>query len=123
MSWFDRFRKHGSGSGTSSQPAMPSPLGGQGVTPEGAKFLMEMVSDTRYNQEAGVQGVMLAAPLKEAVMARGLVGKLNGAYGWNLPADMTLNPKQLSDVIYEIVTKPGYSLDRFLAAIQSGRRL
>jgi hypothetical protein len=101
---------------------MSSPFGGTGLTPEAA-FAMEMVGRTGFTQEDGVRGVMLAAPLKEAVLARGLVGKLNSAYGWNLPSDMDLNAKQLADLIFEIVVKPGYSLDRFLAAIQSGRRL
>jgi len=87
------------------------------------RLLMEIVSDPRYTQESNMRGLPLAAALKEAVFGRGLVKKLNSAYGWNLPADMTTSGKQMNDVIYEIVLKPGYTLEKFLKAIESGKRL
>ena len=94
-----------------------------GITDEQRKLLMEIVSDPRHNLETNMRGLPLAAAMKEAVLSLGLVKKLNSAYGWNLPADMMLNGKQTNDVIYEIVTKPGYSLEKFLKAIGSGKRL
>jgi hypothetical protein len=90
---------------------------------EQRQLLFSIVGDPRFSQESHLQGLPLAAALKEAVMARGLVGKLNSAYGWSLPADMNLNGPQLNDVIYEIVLKPGYTLEKFLKAIDSGRKL
>jgi len=93
------------------------------LTDDQRNLIMEIVSDPRYTLESNMRGLPLAAALKEAVLGRGLVRKLNGAYGWNLPADLMLSGKQTNDVIYEIVLKPGYSLEKFLKAIESGRRL
>jgi len=57
------------------------------------------------------------------VLERGLVNKLNDAYGWSLPTDMTpTSGKQAHDIIYEIVLKRGYSLEKFLKAIESRKR-
>lgn len=86
-------------------------------------LIFEIVSDPRYKLEDNMRGLPLAAALKEAVLGRGLVRKLNSAYGWNLPADLMLSGRQTNDVIYEIVLKPGYSLENFLKAIESGKRL
>ena len=90
---------------------------------EQRKMLFDIVSDPRYTLESQMRALPLAAALKEAVLARGLVGKLNRAYGWSLPADFTLSVKQANDITYDIVLKPGYSLEKFLKAIESGKRL
>ena len=93
------------------------------ISDEQRKLIREIVSDPRYTLESNMRGLPLAAALKEAVLGLGLVKKLNSAYGWNLPADLMLSGKQTNDVIYEIVLKPGYSLEKVLKAIGSGRRL
>jgi len=93
------------------------------LNPEQQRLLMEIVSDPRFTQESNLAGLPLAAALKEAVIEHDLVDKLNSAYGWSLPNDMMLNGRQTNDVIYEIVLKPGYSLEKFLTAIKSGKRL
>jgi hypothetical protein len=90
---------------------------------EQRNLLMEIVSDPRFTQESNLVGLPLAAALKEAVIERGLVDNLNSAYGWSMPKDMMLNGRQTNDVIYEIVLKPGYLLEKFLEAIKSGKRL
>ena len=88
------------------------------------RLLMEIVADPRYTLESNMRGLQLAAALKEAVLERGLVNKLNRAYGWNYPADMIpTSGKQANDIIYEIVLKPGYTLEKFLKAIEAGKRL
>lgn len=94
------------------------------LTDDQRRFLMEIVADPRYTLESNMRGLPLAAGLKEAVLGRGLVEKLNSAYGWTLSADMTpTSGKQANDIIYEIVLKPGYTLEKFLKAIESGKRL
>jgi len=93
------------------------------LTQDQQRLIMDIVSDPRYTLESNLRGLPLAAALKEAALGRGLVKKLNGAYGWNLPADLNLTGKQTNDVIYEIVLKPGYTLEKFLKAIESGKRL
>lgn len=90
---------------------------------EQQKLIMEMVSDPRYTQESSLQGLFLAATLKEAVLEQGLVENLNMAYGWNMPKDMKLSGKQTNDIIYDIVLKPGYSIEKFMQAVKSGKRL
>lgn len=87
------------------------------------RLLMEIVSDPRFTQESNLMGLPLAAALKEAVLKHNLVDKLNSAYGWNLPKDMMLNGRQMNDIIYGIVLMPGYSLEKFLVTIGSGKRL
>lgn len=92
------------------------------------EVLMEIVRDPRYTQEKYMQGLPLSAALKEAVLAKKLVDKLNKAYGWNWPEDMVFkdllqNSRGMNNIIYEIVLKPGYSLEKFLNAINSGNKL
>jgi hypothetical protein len=84
---------------------------------------MEIVSDPRFTQESNLIGLPLAAALKETILANGLVDKLNKVYGWNLPKNLILNGRQTNDIIYEIVLKPGYSLEKFLIALDSGNKL
>ncbi len=85
--------------------------------------IMKIVQDPRYDQQKMIDGLAPAAELKLALVAGGLVAKLNRAYGWNLPQSGDWSVEQSNDVIYEIVTKPGYSIKRLVAAIRSGRRL
>jgi hypothetical protein len=87
------------------------------------EVLMKIVQDPRYDQQKHINGLKPTAELKLAVMAGGLVGKLNRTYGWTLPENGDWSVEQLNDVLYEIVTKPGYTLREFISAIQSGRRL
>jgi hypothetical protein len=85
--------------------------------------LMKIVQDPRYDQQKHLSGLAPAAEFKLAVTAGGLVERVNKAYGWNLPENGNWTVEQANDIIYEIVTKDGYSLDAFLRAIKSGRRL
>jgi len=87
------------------------------------KIYLEMVSDPRFKMFSHNKGLIQSTELKDAVLAHGLLKQLNSAYGWNLPADMNLNGRQINDIIYEIVLKPGYSLDNFIKAIEAGRKL
>lgn len=85
--------------------------------------MMRIVQDPRYDQQKHISGLAPAAELKLAVTAGGLVIQVNKAYGWGLAENGNWSIEQANDVIYEIVSKPGYSLDAFLLAIKSGRRL
>jgi len=90
---------------------------------EQRELILDIVSDPRYTLESNMKGLFLADALKKAVLAKGLVKKLNDAYCWNLPMDMNLNGKQINDLIYEIVLNPEYSLKKFLKAIKAGEKL
>jgi hypothetical protein len=98
------------------------------LTDEQREVLMDIVRDPRYTQEKYMQGLPLSAALKEAVLVNKLVEKLNRAYGWDWPEDMMYknllqNSRNMDNIIYEIVLKPGYTLEKFLKAIESGYRL
>ena len=97
------------------------------LTEEQRQVLMDIVRDPRYTQEKYMQGLPLAAALKEAVLTNKLVDKMNKAYGWDWPEDMEYknllqNSRSMDNIIYEIVLKPGYTLEKFLKAIESGKR-
>jgi len=91
---------------------------------EQRQILFDIVNDPRYTKESFIKSLPLCAELKKAVLTRGLVKKVNSAYGWSLPDDMTpKNAHQSLDIAYEIVLKPGYTLEKFLSAIEIGRKL
>ena len=94
-----------------------------GMDKKHLETLMKIVQDPRYDQQKMIDGLAPAAELKLAVVAGGLVDKLNHAYGWSLPQSGDWSVEQSNDIIYEIVMKPGYSLAGLIAAIRSGRRL
>ena len=92
------------------------------MKPDEAAKMMELVRDPRYSQEKLMKGLAPAASLKQALLARRLVGHLNKVYGWHLPEDGNWTVKQSNDVMYEIVLAPRYDQDSFLKAIKLGRR-
>jgi hypothetical protein len=52
---------------------------------------------------------------------------LNKAYGWDWPQDMMFkdlleNNRKGNEIIYEIVLRPDYTLEKFLFAIESGKK-
>jgi hypothetical protein len=93
-----------------------------GLNPEQLEVLMKIVSDPRYTQEKAMRALQPAAELKHTVMSRGLVGKMNKAYGWNLPSTGNWDVERANDICYDIVLKPGYTLNKFIAAIEAGRK-
>lgn len=94
-----------------------------GLDKKSLEGLMKIVQDPRYDQQKHINGLAPTAELKLALMAGGLVASLNRAYGWTLPENGDWSIEQANDVLYEIVTQPGYTLPKLIAAIQSGRRL
>lgn len=94
-----------------------------GLTPEQLKVIMDLVSDPRYTQEKAMRGLFPSAELKEAVTSRGLVDKMNRAYGWNLPETGGWVGPHANDLMFDVVLKPGYTLDKFIAAIEAGKQL
>jgi hypothetical protein len=94
-----------------------------GLSPEQIEVLMKTVSDPRYTLEKAMRALQPTAELKHAVISRGLVGQMNKAYGWNLPSNGSWDVERVSDIMYDIVLKPGYTLDKFIAAIEAGRTL
>jgi len=97
-----------------------------GLDRQSLEALMKIVRDPRYdpsNPQKFINALAPAAELKLAVMAGGLVASLNRAYGWTLPENGDWSIEQANDVLYEIVTQPGYTLKKFITSIQSGRRL
>lgn len=98
------------------------------LTQEQIATLSDTVRDPRYTQEKFMKGLVPSAVLKEAIVANRMVEKLNKAYGWDFPEnmeykDLMKNSRQMNNIIFDIVTKPGYTLEKFLMAIQSGKQL
>jgi hypothetical protein len=95
----------------------------QPLAPEQIALLNKIVADPRFVLEKYTEGLKPAAELKLAIVAGGLVGKLNRAYGWNLTEDGNWPVERSNDIIFDIVCRPDYTLERFIAAIKSGRRM
>ena len=92
------------------------------LTPEQVRQLMTIVQDPRYTQEKAMSGLQPSAELKSYVLSHGLVGAVNKAYGWNLSADGNWEVERCNDIMLDIVQRPGYTLEKFVAAVKAGRR-
>ena len=84
--------------------------------------MMTIVQDPRYTQEKFMSGLQPSAELKSYVLSHGLVAAVNKAYGWNLSTDGKWDVERSNDITLDIVQRPGYTLEKFVAAVQKGKR-
>lgn len=105
-----------------SQPAISQ----QGQSDAQARYrqsLFEITSDPRFpGVERWKELLPLTDEFKRQLVGRKLVGNINKLYRWRLREDGKWSTKQVNDVMFDIVNKPGFNVDRALMAIASNRK-
>ena len=87
------------------------------------KELFEITSDPRYPGTEQFKLLLVpTADFKNKLVGRKLVGALNRLYGWNLSEDGKWTTKQANDVMFDIVAKPNFEVEKALAAIAANRK-
>jgi hypothetical protein len=92
------------------------------MSPELREQFFQIVQDPRYTKEKFMSGLQPASELQSYIRSHGLVDAVNKAYGWDLPAAGKWSVERNNDFVLDIVHRPGYTLERFVAAVKAGKR-
>jgi hypothetical protein len=85
--------------------------------------LFEVVRDSRFPGVEKYKLVLVTtSSFKNGLVTRQLVDNVNKLYGWNLAEDGNWTVQQTNDVMFDIVAKPGFDVQKALAAIAANRK-
>jgi hypothetical protein len=105
------------------RPAVPASTKAQQASGQLAQKILEIAQDPRFPGTAKYQALLpTTAEFKSKVIARKLVQNLNTLYGWQLSEDGRWTIKQANDVMFEIVAKPGFEVEKALSAIAANKK-
>ena len=106
-----------------TRPAVSVSTKAQQAKAQYTQELFEIAQDSRFPGTAKWEALLPpTAEFKNKLVARKLVGNVNRLYGWQLAEDGKWTTKQANDVMFDIIAKPGFEVEKALAAIAANRK-